>query len=255
MKPIKVYSSPATVSVKSRFFISHLANGDLIFGSEFRSLLAHPDVSREVDFEAINHYLSFLCIPAPFTAFKNIRKLEPGHWMRWKNGDVKAERYWLPDFSKKIKINETEAIEETTRILRESTKLRLISEVPLGAFLSGGVDSSIVVALMAQESQQPVKTFSIGFEEQDFSELRYARKVADFVGADYNEFIVKPDALEVLPMLVEHYGEPYADSSAIPTYYVSKETKKYVTVALNGDGGDESFAGYERYTAMKIAEI
>ncbi len=240
---------------KKPLLYSHLANGDLIFGSEFRSLLAHPDVSREVDFEAINHYLSFLCIPAPFTAFKNIRKLEPGHWMRWKNGDVKTERYWLPNFSKKIKINETEAIEETTRILRESTKLRLISEVPLGAFLSGGVDSSIVVALMAQESQQPVKTFSIGFEEQDFSELKYARKVADFVGADYNEFIVKPDALEVLPLLVEHYGEPYADSSAIPTYYVSKETKKYVTVALNGDGGDESFAGYERYTAMKIAEI
>src|SRR5687768_11042082 len=131
----------------------------------------------------------------------------------------------------------------------------MISEVPLGAFLSGGVDSSTVVALMAQESSPPVKTFSIGFEEQDFSELKYAKRVAESVGAEYHEFVVKPDALEVLPMLVEHYGEPYADSSAIPTYYVAKETRNHVTVALNGDGGDESFAGYERYAAMQIAEI
>jgi asparagine synthase (glutamine-hydrolysing) len=131
----------------------------------------------------------------------------------------------------------------------------MISEVPLGAFLSGGVDSSTVVALMAQESSTPVKTFSIGFEEQDFSELKYARRVASHVGAEYHEFIVRPNALEILPTLVEHYGEPYADSSAIPTYYVSKETRKHVTVALNGDGGDESFAGYERYMAMEIAEV
>ncbi|MBK9766927.1 MAG: asparagine synthase C-terminal domain-containing protein [Chloracidobacterium sp.] len=125
----------------------------------------------------------------------------------------------------------------------------------VGAFLSGGVDSSIVVALMAQESAAPVKTFSIGFEEQDFSELKYARRVAEHVGAEYNEFIVRPDALEVLPTLVEHYGEPYADSSAVPTYYVAKETRQHVTVALNGDGGDESFAGYERYMAMEVAEL
>ncbi len=240
---------------KKPLLYSHQSNGDLIFGSEFRALLAHPDISREVDFEAIDSYLSFLCVPAPQTAFKQIRKLEPGHWLRWKAGKIETNRYWLPDFSKKIKISEEEAIEETTRILRESVKLRMISEVPLGAFLSGGVDSSVVVALMAQESDKPVKTFSIGFEEQDFSELKYAKKVAEHVGAEYNEFIVKPDALEVLPKLVEHYGEPYADSSAIPTYYVAKETRKYVTVALNGDGGDESFAGYERYAAMQIAQL
>ena len=240
---------------KKPFLYSHLPNGDLVFGSEFRALLAHPEVSKEVDFEAINHYLSFLCVPAPLTAFRQIRKLEPANWLLWKNGEIKTERYWLPDFSKKIKIDETEAVEETTRILRESVKLRLISEVPLGAFLSGGVDSSAIVGLMAQESEKPVKTFSIGFEEQDYSELKYARTVAGHVGAEYNEFVVKPDALEVLPKLIEHYGEPYADSSAIPTYYVSRETRKYVTVALNGDGGDESFAGYERYAAMKIAGI
>lgn len=239
---------------KKPVLYSHLANGDLIFGSEFQALLRHPSVSREVDMNAIDDYMSFLCVPAPRTAFKSIRKLEPGHWLRWKDGEIETHRYWQPDFSKKIKITEAEAIEETTRILRESTRLRMISEVPLGAFLSGGVDSSTVVALMARESERPVKTFSIGFEEQDFSELKYARRVAEHVGAEYNEFIVRPNALDVIPTLVEHYGEPYADSSAIPTYYVAKETRKHVTVALNGDGGDESFAGYERYTAMKIAE-
>ncbi len=239
---------------KKPILYSHQTNGDLIFGSEFQAVLKHPSVSREVDLEAIDSYFSYLCVPAPQTAFKQIRKLEPGHWLMWKEGQIETRRYWQPDFSKKIKITENEAIEETTRILRESTRLRMISEVPLGAFLSGGVDSSAVVALMAQESSTPVKTFSIGFEEQDFSELKYAKRVAEHVGAEYHEFIVRPNALDVIPTLVEHYGEPYADSSAIPTYYVSKETRKHVTVALNGDGGDESFAGYERYTAMRMAE-
>jgi len=240
---------------KKPLLYSHQLNGDLIFGSEFRAVLEHPSITREVDHDAIDNYMSYLCVPAPQTAFKHIRKLEPGHWLRWRDGQIETKRYWLPDFSKKIKISEPEAIEETIRIMRESTRLRLISEVPIGAFLSGGVDSSIVVALMAQESSGPVKTFSIGFEEQDFSELKYARGVAEHVGAEYNEFIVRPDALEILPTLVEHYGEPFADSSAIPTYYVARETRKHVTVALNGDGGDESFAGYERYVAMAVAEV
>lgn len=239
---------------KKPILYSHQGNGDLIFGSEFQALLKHPAVSREVDDEAIDAYLSYLCVPAPMTAFKSIRKLEPGHWLKWKDGLIETQRYWLPNFSNKIEISEEDAIVETTRLLRESTRLRMISEVPLGAFLSGGVDSSTIVALMAQESDKPVKTFSIGFEEQDFSELKYAKRVAEHVGAEYNEFIVRPNALEVLPTLVEHYGEPYADSSAIPTYYVSRETRKHVTVALNGDGGDESFAGYERHAAMQIAE-
>jgi asparagine synthase (glutamine-hydrolysing) len=240
---------------KKPILYSHQPNGDLIFGSEFQALLKHPSVSRDVDYNAIDSYLSYICVPAPQTAFKAIRKLEPGHWLRWKAGEIETRRYWLPDFSKKIKISEEEAIEETTRILRESTRLRMISEVPLGAFLSGGVDSSAIVALMAQESSTPVKTFSIGFEDEDFSELKYAKKVAEHVGAEYNEFIVRPDATEILPTLVDHYGEPYADSSALPTYYVSRETRQHVTVALNGDGGDESFAGYERYMAMQVAEL
>lgn len=229
-------------------------NGQLIFGSEFSALLLHPDISREIQPEAIDYYLSFMAVPAPLTVYKAIRKLEPGHWLRWRNGNVELQRYWEPDFTKKIDISEEEAGERTVEILRDAVKVRLMSEVPLGAFLSGGIDSSAVVALMAQESSERVKTFSIGFDEQDFSELHHARRVAEHVGADHHEFIVRPDAIEVLPMLVEHYGEPYADSSALPTYYVAKETRKHVTVALNGDGGDESFAGYERYIAMGLTE-
>src|SRR5262249_3640489 len=153
----------------------------------------------------------------------------------------------------KIDISEQEAGERVVDLLRDAVRVRLMSEVPLGAFLSGGIDSSAVVALMAQESSERVQTFSIGFEEQDFSELHHARRVAEHVGADHHEFIVRPDAMEILPTLVEHYGEPFADSSAIPSYYVSRETRRYVTVALNGDGGDECFAGYERYAAMNLA--
>ena len=229
-------------------------DGQLIFGSEFSSLLLHPAVSRDVDYEAIHHYLSFICVPAPLTAYRSIRKLEPGHWLLWQNGEIKTERYWQLDFSKKVKITEEEAGERVVDLLRDAVKVRLMSEVPLGAFLSGGIDSSAVVALMAEESSEQVKTFSIGFEEQDFSELHHAKRVAEHVGADHHEFIVRPNAMEILPTLVEHYGEPFADSSAIPSYYVSRETRRYVTVALNGDGGDECFAGYERYAAMNIAQ-
>src|SRR5438445_11757834 len=203
--------------------------GQLIFGSEFSALLLHPEVSRDVDFEAIHYYLSFICVPAPLTAYRAIRKLEPGHWLLWRNGEVKIERYWHLDFSKKLNVTEEEAGERVIDLLREAVRIRLMSEVPLGAFLSGGIDSSAVVALMAQESSERVKTFSIGFDEQDFSELHHARRVAERVGADHHEFIVRPNAMDILPMLVEHYGEPFADSSAIPTYYVARETRAYVT--------------------------
>jgi asparagine synthase (glutamine-hydrolysing) len=226
-----------------------------VFGSEFSALLLHPSVGREVDRGAIHDYLSFMCVPAPQTAYRDIRKLEPGHSLTlYSDGEIKTERYWQPDFNNKLDISEEEAGERALELLREAVRVRLMSEVPLGAFLSGGVDSSAVVALMAEESATPVKTFSIGFEEQDFSELHHARRVAERVGAEHHEFVVRPDAMEVLPTLVEHYGEPYADSSAIPTYYVARETRRHVTVALNGDGGDECFAGYERYAAMRLSE-
>jgi asparagine synthase (glutamine-hydrolysing) len=240
---------------KKPLLYSLTRTGQLVFGSEFSALLAHPEVSRDVDEAALHHYLTFMCVPAPLTAYRAIRKLEPGHTLRYtRDGEIVMERYWEPNFNRKEKWTEEEAGERAIEVLREAVRVRLMSEVPLGAFLSGGVDSSAVVALMSQESSDPVKTFSIGFEEQDFSELHHARRVAEHIGAEHHEFIVRPDAMEVLPTLVEHYGEPYADSSAIPTYYVSRETRKHVTVALNGDGGDECFAGYERYAAMRLAE-
>jgi asparagine synthase (glutamine-hydrolysing) len=240
---------------KKPLLYAHRPGGDFVFGSEFRALLRHPEVGREIDREAVHYYLTFMCVPAPLTAYRDIRKLEPGHTLTLtRDGQVRTERYWHLDINRKIKITEEEAGERAVELLREAVRVRLMSEVPLGAFLSGGVDSSAVVALMSEASPTPVKTFSIGFEEQDFSELHHARRVAERVGADHHEFIVRPDALEVLPTLVEHYGEPYADSSAIPTYYVARETRRHVTVALNGDGGDECFAGYERYAAMSLSE-
>jgi asparagine synthase (glutamine-hydrolysing) len=195
-----------------------------------------------------------MCVPAPHTAFAAIKKLEPGHTLTWTAGSVRIERYWSLDFERKIQITEQEAADRTLVLLRDAVKVRLMSDVPLGAFLSGGVDSSAVVAMMSELQPGRVKTFSIGFDERDFSEIEHARRVAARFGADHHEFMVRPDAIEVLPTLVRHYGEPYADSSAIPTYYLSKMTRQHVTVALNGDGGDEAFAGYERYAAMLIAE-
>jgi len=231
-----------------------IAGNKLIFASEFQAILRHPDVSREINFEALNHYLSFMCVPAPMTAFANIQKLEPGHLLVWENGTLETRRYWSLDFSKKLRIGEQEAGERAVELLRDAVRVRLMSDVPLGAFLSGGIDSSAVVGLMSQLSSSRVKTFSIGFDEKDFSEIEHARRVANHFGTEHHEFVVRPDALEVLPTLVRHYGEPYADSSAIPTYYLSKMTREHVTVALSGDGGDECFGGYERYAAMRIAE-
>jgi asparagine synthase (glutamine-hydrolysing) len=223
----------------------------LIFASEFRAMLAHPEVSREIDPAAIHHYMSFMCVPAPLTAFRDIRKLEPGHWLTFERGRLEVQPYWSLDFTKKRQLSEREAADEAIHLLRESVRLRMISDVPVGAFLSGGIDSSAIVALMAEQSSQPVKTFSIGFDEADFDELAHARRIAERYGTEHHEFVVRADAAEVLPILVDHYGEPYADSSSIPTYYVARETRKHVTVALNGDGGDEAFAGYRRYAAMK----
>lgn len=228
--------------------------GRLIFASEFQALLAHPDVSREVNKEALSNYLAFMCIPAPQTAFRHIHKLEPGHTLIWKNGEFKTERYWSLDFRQKTDLGEKEAGKRAVDLLRDAVRVRLMSDVPLGAFLSGGIDSSAVVALMSELSSERVKTFSIGFDEKDFSEIAHARRIAERFGTEHHEFVVRPNAIEVLPTLVRHYGEPYADSSAIATYYLAKMTRQHVTVALNGDGGDECFAGYERYAAMRLGE-
>ncbi len=225
-------------------------SGGFAFASELQGLVAHPGVPRRVALEAIHQYLTYQYVPAPLTAFQDVLKLPPAHRLVWERERIRVERFWSPRSQPPLVIEEAEAAAELRRLLGEAVRLRLMSEVPLGAFLSGGVDSSSVVALMAEHGR--VKTFSIGFEEQDFSELPYARLVAQRYDTEHHELIVRPDAAEVLPRLVRHYGEPYADSSALPTYYLARMTREHVTVALNGDGGDELFAGYDRYRALPI---
>ncbi len=225
--------------------------GSLVFGSEIKAITADPEICVSPNFSAIDRYLTYAYVPSPVTAFKDIYKLPPAHYLTCSiDGKVQVQRYWRPPFPEKTKASEKEIKKDVIRLLRESVKLRMISDVPLGAFLSGGIDSAAIVALMAQESSQPVKTFSIGFKEDQFDELPYARLIADRYGTDHHEYIVEPKAAEVLPLLVRHYNEPFADSSALPTYYVSKITRQQVTVALSGDGGDESFAGYDRYNGL-----
>ncbi|MEW6614399.1 MAG: asparagine synthase (glutamine-hydrolyzing) [Thermodesulfobacteriota bacterium] len=238
---------------KKPLVYTRLSNGTLLFASEIQSLLKHRGLGREIDTEAINYFLSYTYIPAPLTIFKGIFKVPPGHSLTYDGDTIQVQPYWQLHYYPKLQISEEDAIETLMELLRESVKIRLISEVPLGAFLSGGIDSSTVVALMSEFTNGPVKTFSIGFEEQDFDELRYARRVSRLYGTDHHEFIVKPKALDILPTLIRHYGEPYADSSAIPTYYLSKITREHITVALNGDGGDELFAGYDRYFGFKLS--
>lgn len=222
------------------------------FASEFTSLLASEGVEKRINRQALDYYITFGYIPGPLTIYENVFKLLPAHVLILKENDITLRRYWQPDYSSKINISEEEAATRLLTLLNEAVKIRLYSEVPLGAFLSGGIDSSTVVGLMSQLSAR-IKTFSIGFDEKDYSELKFAKNIADKFGTQHNEFVVRPNALEVLALLVERYGEPYADSSCIPTYYLCRETRKYVTVALNGDGGDELFAGYERYQAMLIS--
>ncbi|MBX9775411.1 MAG: asparagine synthase (glutamine-hydrolyzing) [Xanthobacteraceae bacterium] len=230
----------------------------LVFGSEIKAILAWPQVDRTPDYVAIDQYLSLQYVPAPRTAFASIRKLRNAHYLtveRSAGGWAENEQvqYWrlpLPT-APKTPASTADLAAELVDRLRESVKLRLISDVPLGAFLSGGVDSSSVVALMAGLGHGPVKTFSIGFPNKEYDETRYARMVAERYGTDHQEFIVEPDALSVLSRLVWHYGEPFADPSAVPTYYVSEIARRKVTVALNGDGGDEAFMGYGRYDSCR----
>lgn len=229
-------------------------NGQLIFASEIKAILQAPDVPREVNPEAMHHYLTYQYVPAPLTMFKGIKKLPPAHFLVWEKGRMRIERYWKLSFRPGVTMSEDDCQERIVSLFEEAVKLRLVSDVPLGTFLSGGVDSTAVVGMMSRLSNRAVKTFSIGFEERAYNELKYARIAAKRFKTEHHEFVVKPETLKVLPKLIWHYNEPFADSSAIPTYYVAERTREYVTVALNGDGGDESFAGYPRYKAVKLAE-
>lgn len=231
-----------------------IQNGTLYFASELSALLIALPRKPETNLEAIDLYLSLQYIPDPFTAYQGIYKLPPAHRLIWQNGTAKTEKYWDFSYQPKHSASEEELIEELRELLKESVKMRLISEVPLGAHLSGGIDSSIIVALMAELSDMPVKTFSVGFEEETFSELEYARAVAQKYSTAHHEFTLKyGDLPTTLETITYHFGEPFADSSAIPLYHISKMTREHVTVVINGDGGDEDFAGYQRYWLDPIA--
>jgi asparagine synthase (glutamine-hydrolysing) len=262
MFALAIWDSRAKVlfAARDRFgekpFYYRKTSEGLLFASSIAAIIADPDVSIEPDYLAIDTYLTYQYTPSPATAFAGISKLPPGHYLRCDaNGNLEIERYWSPPNPEKTNASEQEIVEELVRRLRESVRLRLIADVPVGVFLSGGIDSGSVAALMAMESSRPIQTFSIGFEDEASSELPYARQVAEKYGTQHHELVLKPSATEILPLLVKHYTEPFADSSAIPTYYVSRFAKEHVTVALSGDGGDESFSGYEHYRQAKRWEV
>lgn len=225
------------------------------FGSEPKAILQDPEVPRDVNLDAIDCFLQFQYVPHPLSAFASLSKLPPAHLLTWEGGRISKRRYWKLSYAPDERYGgEAEMHERIREELLEATKLRLRSDVPLGAFLSGGVDSSAVVAAMAKLSSTPVKTFSIGFDVAAFDETAYAHEIAELFSTEHHEFRVEPHAMEILPKLVWHYGEPFADQSAIPSLYLAELTRRHVTVALNGDGGDEDFAGYPRFIANTIAD-
>lgn len=224
-----------------------ITENGLIFCSEIEPLSKHPDISREKDYKALELYLQQQYIPAPYSIYKEIRKLKPAHYAIYDQSGFKVECYWNVDYTKKIKISENEALEEFELQLKESIRLRMISDVPLGALLSGGVDSSIIVALMAKLSDKKIRTFSIGFGNEVFNELPFAQEVSDIVGTIHKPEIIYGNIESLLPKITKHYGEPYGDSSAVPSFMVAKFAREHVTVAMNGDGGDELLGGYSRY--------
>jgi asparagine synthase (glutamine-hydrolysing) len=227
--------------------------GRLAFASELKSLLEIPGTPREIDPSAIDEYLTYQYVPHPNTIFRGIRKLPPGHYAVYADDRLDVHPYWEPDFNVEQRLTAQEAIERLRSTFESAVTIRLRSDVPLGAFLSGGVDSSLVVAVAQRNLSRPLQTFSIGFPIKEYDETSYARRVAQHLGTEHHEFQVTPHGLEILPKLVWHYDEPFADSSAVPTWYVSQMTRQHVTVALSGDGGDELFAGYPRYKAIAAA--
>jgi asparagine synthase (glutamine-hydrolysing) len=219
----------------------------LLFASEIKGILAHPAASTRLDREALDDYLTYLYVPAPKSIYAGIRKLRPGHLLIVSEDGITERPYWALRFEPDERASETEHAERLAAALEESVRLHLVSDVPLGAFLSGGLDSTAVVALMARAMDRPVETASIGFRDAQFDELPYARAAARALGTNAHEAVVDADAVRILDILAWHFDEPFADSSMVPTYYVSEVARRHVTVCLSGDGGDENFAGYRRY--------
>jgi asparagine synthase (glutamine-hydrolysing) len=219
----------------------------LLFASELKSLLQVPGFAPEISPEAVRGYVCFGYVPTPGSIFRGVQKLPPGHYLRFVEGRASVHRYYALELGPKHQLDERAAEEELARLLDQAVKSRLVSDVPFGAFLSGGLDSSVVVALMSRHLQQPVRTFSIGFREAAYNELSDARRVARHLGTEHHELVVEPDAVELLQQLVWYLDEPFADSSSVPTYLVAKLARQHVKMVLTGDGGDEAFAGYDRY--------
>lgn len=227
-------------------------DGTLSFASELGALLQDTSIPRDVNRAAIDRYLAFGYVPTPMSAYSAVRKLPPAHTLVLEDGQMRLRRYWQLDYASKLKGVSSEEIGERVRAaLRAAVARRLVADVPVGAFLSGGIDSSAVVAAMAESG--PVKTFAIGFENARFDELPHARRIAELFGTQHEEYVVRPDAVGMLPKIVRHHGEPFGDPSAVPCFHLAEITRKHVTVALNGDGGDESFGGYTRYVANRVA--
>ncbi len=228
----------------------------IVFASELKALMEHPAVPRGLNLTAVDLFFAYRYIPDPLSIFERVHKLPSAHFVLADRDSWRKESYWRAPFEDKLTIGVDDALDQLDELLEESVRLRMISDVPLGAFLSGGIDSSLVVAYMSRVSNQPVKTFCIGFEEETHDERKYARQVAERFGTDHQELVVRSNAIEILPRLVEAFDEPFADSSALAVYYLSKMTREEVTVALNGDGGDESFAGYRRHKgAAQMAQL
>ncbi|TWT84152.1 Asparagine synthetase [glutamine-hydrolyzing] 1 [Planctomycetes bacterium CA13] len=228
-------------------------NNRLVFGSELKCLVQAGGVCNEIDPGAIDEFLTYQYIPPPSTIWKGVHKLAPGHFAVFENGRIRVERYWNYDPSVEVPTRREEACERIRELLTDSVRLRMQSDVPLGSFLSGGIDSSLVTAIAQSLSDTPVRTFSIGFPVSDFDETAYAAQVAKHLGTQHERFEVMPNGVEIIDKLVWHYDEPFGDSSAVPTWYLSELTRRKVTVALSGDGGDELFAGYERYQALWLS--
>ena len=230
-------------------------NGALLFGSEIKSILQDPTTSKAMDLEALDEYFTYGFVPHPRTIFKEVRKLPPAHYALYQDGALKLVNYWQVTYREpSLLLTTEEYVERLRELLFESVRIRLMSDVPLGAFLSGGIDSSIIVGIMSQFMDRPVETFSIGFQDRSYNELKYARIAANRFGTNRHEFQVEYEHIpEVVSRLIHHFDEPFADSSAIPTYYISEIARRYVTVVLSGDAGDEVFAGYRRYLARRLA--
>jgi asparagine synthase (glutamine-hydrolysing) len=229
-----------------------LADGTLAFASELKALLRLPGLRRDLDLAALDAYLALQYIPGGRTALRGVAKVPPGHVLVWEGGRVDVRPYWAPRPATET-LSEPDWLERVRACVTAAVRRRLVADVPLGALLSGGIDSSIVVALMAQASSEPVRTFTVGFADARYDERPYARAVAERYGTRHEETLLEPDAAEVLPRLAATFDEPLGDEAALPTFLICEQARRHVTVALTGDGGDESFAGYERYAAMRLA--